>query len=236
MSDVEKQIEQWRASLGGTETLGAADIRELESHLREEIDHLKSLSLSEDEAFLVAQHRLGDTARLEQEFAKIHPHGWLVSRLCWITAGILLWMIAGSLGTAVSIALLWLGCLHILGTVGLVVVRNALALVTMATVLTASLWRYLWYTRTHLQTEHGLFRATTIALAMGALLIIQVVLGLNIGLYVWVTRPTEITLSGPVVQPGMFNRDLAWALLTPTLLTGLFAVLYLRGRREAPVQ
>jgi hypothetical protein len=35
MSEIEKQIEQWRAGLAGAETLGPADIRELESHLRE---------------------------------------------------------------------------------------------------------------------------------------------------------------------------------------------------------
>ena len=82
MSDVEKQIEQWRAGLASSEMLAETDIRELENHLREEIDHLRSRSLSEDEAFWVARHRLGDPAALENEFAKLRPHRWLLHRLC----------------------------------------------------------------------------------------------------------------------------------------------------------
>jgi hypothetical protein len=235
MSDVEKQIEQWRTGLAGSETFGTADIRELESHLREEIDHLKSLKLSDEEAFLVARHRLGDTARLEQEFAKINPQGWLVSRLCWITAGMLLWVVAGGVGGTVSVALLWLGCLHILGTVGLTIVRIVLPLTTVAAVVAAGLWWYLRYTRTRLRTGHGPSRARMVAVALGCLLIVQVLFGLNIGQRVCMVRSTDMAWYARVVQAGVYS-DLASAVLVPTLLTGLFLVLYLRRRRDIQVQ
>jgi len=85
MCDVEKRIEQWRARLAASETLNNAEINELESHLREEVAGLRKLELSEEEAFLVARQRLGDTADLEGEFAKVYGHrrsGWRWASCC----------------------------------------------------------------------------------------------------------------------------------------------------------
>jgi hypothetical protein len=234
MSDLERQIEQWRAGLADSETLASGDIRELESHLREEMDHLKSQGLSGEEAFLVARHRLGDTAHLEQEFAKVNPHRWLVSRLCWIMAGILLWMVAGSVGAAVSTVLLWFGCLHVLGTTGLTVIRSVLPPAAMAAVIAAGLWWYSRYTRTGLSPGHSLSRARVVALALGSLLLVQVAFGLNMGMRVWMARTMDMAWYARVVKVSVCG-DLAWALLTPILLTALFIVLYLRARREATV-
>jgi hypothetical protein len=56
------RYEQWRTHLAGSELLGNSTVNELEGHLREEMEHLKTSGLSDEEAFLVAQHRLGDTA------------------------------------------------------------------------------------------------------------------------------------------------------------------------------
>ncbi len=42
-----------------------SDVDELESHLREQIEQLQVSGLSDDEAFLVAHRRLGNTAVLE---------------------------------------------------------------------------------------------------------------------------------------------------------------------------
>jgi hypothetical protein len=93
MSDVEKQIEQWRVDLGGSELLGHSDIKELESHLREEMEHLKTSGLSDEETFLVARRRLGDTATLEEEFAKVNAHRRLANRSYWMILGLLSWFV-----------------------------------------------------------------------------------------------------------------------------------------------
>ena len=98
MSDLEKRIEQWRADLDGSELLGHSDVKELESHLREEMQHLKTSGLSEEEAFLVGRHGLGDTATLEQEFAKVNPHRHLAQRLYWMILGMLSWFVVWPLG------------------------------------------------------------------------------------------------------------------------------------------
>ena len=50
MSDIEKRIEQWREELAGSELLGHSDIAELENHLRDQMEQLRTAGLSDDEA------------------------------------------------------------------------------------------------------------------------------------------------------------------------------------------
>jgi hypothetical protein len=102
MSDVEKRIEQWRVDLAGSECLGRAEVQELESHLREEIQNLRTAGLSDEEAFLVGRRRLGDRAALEQEFAKVNPHRRLAHRLYWMILGMLTWFVVWPLGDHLS--------------------------------------------------------------------------------------------------------------------------------------
>jgi hypothetical protein len=73
MSDIERQIEQWRIGLAASELLGNSDVSELENHLREEMEQLKTSDLSDEEAFLIARRRLGDTEALAAEFGSC---GW----------------------------------------------------------------------------------------------------------------------------------------------------------------
>lgn len=66
------QLAQWRHYLASDPALAAADLDELESHLRDQIDDLESVGLSGDEAFLIAVRRLGRTDELSREFAREH--------------------------------------------------------------------------------------------------------------------------------------------------------------------
>lgn len=102
MSDVEKSIEQWRKALRTSEAFGAADIEELENHLREEMERLQPLGLSEAEAFLVARHRLGAPEALETEYAKVNPDRRSLLRLSWMAAGVLVYLLAGYLAVGIS--------------------------------------------------------------------------------------------------------------------------------------
>jgi hypothetical protein len=102
MSDVEKRIEQWREGLAGSELLSGSDVNELESHLRDGMEHLKTAGLSDNEAFLVARHRLGDTIALEEEFAKVNSPRRLRDRLCWMIAGVLAYWVAVHFASAAS--------------------------------------------------------------------------------------------------------------------------------------
>ncbi len=102
MSDLEKRIEQWRNALRTSDAFGASDVDELESHLREEMERLRPLGLSETEAFLVACHRLGAADVLEAEYEKVNTDRRSLLRLSWMAAGVLVYVLAGYLVVGVS--------------------------------------------------------------------------------------------------------------------------------------
>jgi len=72
MFSLETAIQTWLHSLRLEHTLDAADIEELEDHLREQIAALTDAGLSPDEAFLVAVKRMGSLDVLSREFALEH--------------------------------------------------------------------------------------------------------------------------------------------------------------------
>lgn len=100
MFNLNEEVIKWRNALAQSEAFGGADIDELESHLREEIERLAAAGLSEQEAFLVAGRRLGDTRSLESEFAKVNGGLMLRSRLFWMAAGVLAYLLARCLAGA----------------------------------------------------------------------------------------------------------------------------------------
>jgi hypothetical protein len=68
-ASLEERIGQWRQYLRRRQAVHDADVKELEDHLRSQIDALREAGLDEDEAFLVAVKRLGDLDTLSREFA-----------------------------------------------------------------------------------------------------------------------------------------------------------------------
>lgn len=72
MSGLDVQIEQWRGYLEGRRRMAAAEVDELESHLRDQIQELTERGLADDEAFLVAVKRMGGTDAIAREFAREH--------------------------------------------------------------------------------------------------------------------------------------------------------------------
>lgn len=72
MFDLEMQIHSWSDHLRAHGNFKEADIRELESHLREEIDELISAGLTADESFLISVKRLGNLDAISHEFAKVN--------------------------------------------------------------------------------------------------------------------------------------------------------------------
>ncbi|HEY4225051.1 MAG TPA: permease prefix domain 1-containing protein [Pseudolysinimonas sp.] len=72
MGVLETQISQWRAAVTRNRAVDAADVEELEGHLREQVADLELTGLSEEEAFLVAVKRLGAVDGVTAEFARVH--------------------------------------------------------------------------------------------------------------------------------------------------------------------
>src|SRR4051812_7991651 len=85
--DLNVSMAQWRESLRAAGVVGLDNIEELELHLKDSISKLESLGLSTEEAFFVAQRRLGGGAQLADEFAKINHSQIWISRVIWMLAG-----------------------------------------------------------------------------------------------------------------------------------------------------
>jgi hypothetical protein len=104
MFDLNQQIAQWRQSLGQSESLVRSDLDELESHLRDQIDQLSLSGLSSEEAFWVAQRRIGNTANLPGEFAKVNGSAVFHRRLQWMLTGVLAYLLIFNLSHLASVA------------------------------------------------------------------------------------------------------------------------------------
>ena len=69
---LDEQISEWRSYVSRQRAIDAADVSELEDHLRSQVADLKASGLSDEEAFLIAVKRLGQLDGLSQEFAREH--------------------------------------------------------------------------------------------------------------------------------------------------------------------
>ncbi|MCX7029614.1 MAG: permease prefix domain 1-containing protein [Spirochaetes bacterium] len=76
MFDLEDSVRAWTDGLRSRGAFRAEDIVELEGHLREEIDGLVKVGLNGEEAFLVAERRIGRPEALAAEYAKVHGEPW----------------------------------------------------------------------------------------------------------------------------------------------------------------
>lgn len=112
MFQLEHAIENWRSGLLQNQSVQDSDIDELESHLRDETDNLMLSGLSEEEAFMVSTHRIGDQQVVGQEFAKVNAKEIWRNRLFWMLSGVFIFMLItlfSSLSCGLStIVLAWL--------------------------------------------------------------------------------------------------------------------------------
>ena len=75
------------------------DLLELEDHVYSEIEHLCRVGLSEQEAFWVALHRIGDPDQLIREYGKVRVIPMWKHRLFWMALGILAFSVFTYLST-----------------------------------------------------------------------------------------------------------------------------------------
>ncbi len=67
---LEERIGEWRSHFRRREAVHAADVEELEDHLRSQVEALSEAGLDADEAFLVAVKRMGSLDSVSREFAQ----------------------------------------------------------------------------------------------------------------------------------------------------------------------
>jgi hypothetical protein len=69
---LEAQIDHWRWYVLRRQAISAADVDEMEDHLRERVAELRASGLDDEEAFLVAIKRMGSLDAISREFALEH--------------------------------------------------------------------------------------------------------------------------------------------------------------------
>jgi hypothetical protein len=69
---LEEQLDQWRGYVQRRRAISAADVDEMEDHLRGQVSDLTASGLDDDEAFLVAVKRMGNLDEVSREFAREH--------------------------------------------------------------------------------------------------------------------------------------------------------------------
>lgn len=87
MSELNQKIKEWQNHLLQDQSLSIEDVEELKSHLKMSIDDLQESGLSEEEAFLIAQHRMGAVSSINAEFAKVNSAYVWRKRIIWLISG-----------------------------------------------------------------------------------------------------------------------------------------------------
>src|SRR6478752_1984063 len=100
--ELESAVREWRNRLSQSPQFRAENLNELEAHLRDSVAMLCSQRLTDEEAFLVATHRIGAGAALESEFAKVNAREVWLNRVMWMLLGIPVWSLISGLAGAVS--------------------------------------------------------------------------------------------------------------------------------------
>ena len=101
----ESLISQWTKQMSDRDSIHPDRLRELESHLVDSVMALKKQGLADEEAFLVAKHRLGSDADLLHEFGKSDRGYVWTNRVVWMCLGYLAIMVSiGLINTTETIA------------------------------------------------------------------------------------------------------------------------------------
>ena len=217
MFDLNREMTVWRNNLNQSETLSQTDVDELESHLREEIESLKSAKLSDEEAFMIAAHRLGSPEKLADEFAKIDQGGALRQRLSWMIIGILGYLLAMQFIAFTGTAFVWLAGFKEVRGYSLGFVALACDVVLLGVVL--SLCYFLWcYAQRSNRFRKWTRQLTTRLILLITLLVFLVVeLASGIALPVMAFRVLGPSRYGQAVQVFAWTR-LAWSIFVPVIL------------------
>jgi hypothetical protein len=236
MYDLNEAIGNWRSTFAQNEACGHEDVQELECHLREQIGMLVESGLSEKEAFLIAESRLGDPDQICKQFTEADPSGLWQRRLYWMATGVFCWFVV-VLSHRVFSALADTAALSLgirsgleLGIVNVVVSLTSLLLIVLSC-------RAL-YSRGGPKKRHDRLAAFTATRARIVMCIIGVLLAGILGkllvsvpiLYASRVLPTQEI--GVYVMCRYLSRNVLIAALSASIL---FAVLQIARRRGASI-
>ncbi len=93
-------IRRWRAEFGSPSSLSAAELEELEGHLRDHVAQLEAAGMTPEAACAVAMKQLGERQRVATEFAKINPQRIWLERAIWMALGVFLFAVLSNAANA----------------------------------------------------------------------------------------------------------------------------------------
>ena len=198
-----------------------------ESHLREEIQHLQVSGLSDDEALLIARHRLSKTRALKADCAQVPPYRQPAHRLYWMVVGILGYFFAARVSTLGSWVSGWLGYISGVRSVWLVLVTGAMYVAAFTLIVALALRYHVW--RTHATTPRiwaslcvSLFAAATIVTSWWVMSLARPFLYRN------------LSEDGFVQVVGAWRwTGFGWTMLMPFLLAAVLAILSIGTSRPS---
>ncbi|MEM7147971.1 MAG: hypothetical protein AAF591_22900 [Verrucomicrobiota bacterium] len=89
MFDLEQEIGVWRERLLENASIDRTRLRELESHLREDVDRRITEGAQPAEAFVEAKNKLGHSIELGSEYAKVHAPKYFSRWKTYLSAALL---------------------------------------------------------------------------------------------------------------------------------------------------
>lgn len=224
MFDLNECIKKWRVGLAQSQSLGKKDIDELEGHLREEIDHLKESKLSDEEAFLVATHRLGDSVCIAEEYAKIDYGHIFRRRFFWAVVGVLVYLLLTYSATAVEKICILIGGMGGVSVIGLWLIGLVSRVAIVITV-------FYFCCRIYRQNSNnckliGANRFVRYGNLMIAIFIILFAIAINRIIFpIMASRILDIRDYGLVATSSSFAK-LLWSIFLPVLLVVLLKKLH----------
>lgn len=221
MFTIEQAIENWRNELRQKQTVMESDIEELESHLRDEMERLTPLGLSEEEAFWVATRRIGDTAQITAEFAKVNTAVIWKNRFFWMIAGVFVSQIISNLSSFVGrLSFLTEHYFHWFGWYGAGIFSSILYGLSLVVLL---LYFYFLVTRVSFGRKISKFNTIATILSTWLLFTIggQLLRTFPMFFMTKICPPEQIRLLYTGMQYSMIAVNVLWAVI----LIGLFILL-----------
>ena len=214
MFQLEHELRKWTSRIDRLESMRDCDIEELEQHVRDSITELTPKGLTEEEAFLVATHRVGEPIAVGREFGKVNgDHAW-ARRVFWMLAGFLFFEVCQMAITAVA------GFGQVLAAL---VGGDGTVMGYVSVGITALCWLGLaigFYRRTATQND-GYFVGRFLSQAPGRVLGIGVVLIVVLTTLTKLGSQITVTSMTPIGEIGEAALIAAWAHTLFTLLIPL---------------
>ncbi len=141
-------IQGWRNQLAQSPALQAENLDELETHLRDSVAAIQARGLNDEEAFMVAAHRIGKNDPLEREFAKLNQKTIWLERVLWMLIGIQAWgLVSGLSGltTRAALAYGWIGSGYVLKDRGMSMVLQVTSFAFFQIIMWAVSLCFCWW-------------------------------------------------------------------------------------------